>query len=122
MATVLNPGDVGRGIDKSVTPANSLGAFRPNGEFAVIAATSSAGSVVQLPRSLSRADDCVRIINTGATPVRFRFGGASSVATAADKGVAAGATEVFRCNPGTTHIALFSSAAGSVEIDMGVGT
>lgn len=123
MATVMNPGDVGRSLDRGITPKNLNYPFQANNEFAVIIATGPASTVTALPRSLVRGrDDCIRMINTGTVPVRVRFGADTTVvASATDKAIAPGATEIFRLTPNRNFVATYSASASTLECNMGAG-
>lgn len=122
MATVANAGYSQFPIDKAITPKNLTSPFRPNGGIALVVATTTTSQAVTLPRNPARADDCVRMYNSGTSPVRFRFGSdLTETASLADKAVPPGTVEIFRMNPSTATIAVISNAASTIEIDCGSG-
>ena len=101
------------------TGAPEFNSYR-NGDIAV---TSTAGATL-LRRPQDNAPDTVRLLNTGATPVRVQFG-ASTVTVADTTGLvlpaAMNAAESFRLN-GATHIACKTvSGTSTVNFQMGGG-
>lgn len=121
MATVPNLGMPGSPVDLSIGSKTATNAFRFNGQPTTKVAVTTTTQPVQLMRVFN-GDNVVRVINTGNSIVRLKFGRDSTViAQTTDKGILPGATELFTVGVNVGWVAVIGDAAGSIEFDCGSG-
>lgn len=121
MATVQNPGFPGAPVDLAIGNKYATSAFRFNGLSTVKVAVTTASQPVQLIRNFA-GDNTIRVWNSGASPIRLRFGRDNSVvALPTDKAVPPGAIELFTIGTNVNWVAVIGDAASSAEFDCGSG-